>query len=62
MEYIKNIKYLLRDINIVRKKIEERAKDEENFNIFTILKKNQMKCICTPGFFLLYWIPAGHTS
>lgn len=39
MEDIKNIKYLLRDINIVRKKIEERAKDEEKFNIFTILRK-----------------------
>lgn len=36
---IKNIKYLLRDINIVRKKFEEREKNEDNFNMFTILRK-----------------------
>lgn len=39
MEDIKNIKYLLRDINIVRKKFEEREKNEDNFNMFTILRK-----------------------
>lgn len=39
MEDIKNIKYLLRDINIVRKKYEEREKNEDNFNMFTILRK-----------------------
>ena len=39
MENIKNIKYLLRDINIVRKKFEEREKNEDNFNMFTILRK-----------------------
>lgn len=39
MEEIKNIKYLLRDINIVRKKFEEREKNEDNFNMFTILRK-----------------------
>lgn len=39
MENIKNIKYLLRDINIVRKKYEEREKNEDNFNMFTILRK-----------------------
>lgn len=39
MDDIKNIKYLLRDINIVRKKIEEREENEEIFNIFTILRK-----------------------
>lgn len=37
MENIKNIKYLLRDINIVRKKFEEREKNGDNFNMFTIL-------------------------
>ncbi|WP_299230107.1 PD-(D/E)XK nuclease family protein [uncultured Bacteroides sp.] len=36
---IRNIKYLLRDINIVRKKIEERENNEDNFNMFTILRK-----------------------
>lgn len=39
MEYIQNLKYLLRDINIVRKKFEEREKNEDNFNMFTILRK-----------------------
>lgn len=39
MNDIKNIKYLLRDINIVRKKFEEREKNEDNFNMFTILRK-----------------------
>lgn len=39
MEEIKNIKYLLRDINIVRKKFEEREKNEDNFNMFAILRK-----------------------
>lgn len=39
MEDIKNIQYLLRDINIVRKKFEEREKNEDNFNMFTILRK-----------------------
>lgn len=39
MKDIKNIKYLLRDINIVRKKYEEREKNEDNFNMFTILRK-----------------------
>lgn len=39
MEDIKNIKYLLRGINIVRKKFEEREKNEDNFNMFTILRK-----------------------
>ena len=39
MEDIKNIKYLLRDINIVRKKFEEREKNEDNFNMFTVLRK-----------------------
>lgn len=39
MVEIKNIKYLLRDINIVRKKFEEREKSEDNFNMFTILRK-----------------------
>lgn len=39
MNELKNIKYLLRDINIVRKKFEEREKNEDNFNMFTILRK-----------------------
>lgn len=39
MDEIRNIKYLLRDINIVRKKYEEREKNEDNFNMFTILRK-----------------------
>lgn len=39
MDDIKNIKYLLRDINVVRKKFEERKKNEDNFNVFTILRK-----------------------
>lgn len=39
MEDIKNIQYLLRDINIVRKKFEEKEKNEDNFNMFTILRK-----------------------
>ena len=39
MEYIKNIKHLLMDINIVRKKFEEIENNEDNFNVFTILRK-----------------------
>lgn len=39
MDEIKNIKYLLKDINVVRKKYEEREKNQDNFNLFTILRK-----------------------
>lgn len=39
MERIKNIKYLLRDLTVVRKKFEERERNQDNFNIFSILKK-----------------------
>lgn len=39
MENIKSLEYLLREINIVRKKYEEREANEDNFNLFTILRK-----------------------
>ena len=39
MERIKNLKYLLRDLEIVRKKHEERKSNEDNFNVFSILRK-----------------------
>lgn len=40
MRNIKNLEYLLRDINIIRKKYEEREANEDNFNLFTILRKD----------------------
>lgn len=35
----KSLEYFLRDLNIVKKKYEEREQLEDNFNLFTILKK-----------------------
>lgn len=37
---MKNLNYLLKDINIIRRKFDEREKYEDNFNMFTILRKN----------------------
>lgn len=54
MERIKNIKYLLRDLTVVRKKFEERERNQDNFNIFSILKKNLMRFVYIPGLFPLY--------
>ena len=39
MHNFKNLEFLLRELNITRKKYEERVKNEDNFNLFTILKK-----------------------
>mgnify|MGYP001082470051 CR=1 FL=1 len=44
MENIKSLEYLLREINIVRKKYEEREANEDNFNLFTILRKKTDEC------------------
>ena len=35
----KGLEYLLRDINIIRKKYKEREANEDNFNLFTVLRK-----------------------
>lgn len=44
MENIKNLDYLLREIKIVQNKYEEREANEDNFNLFTILRKKSDEC------------------
>ena len=56
MENIKSLEYLLREINIVRKKYEEREANEDNFNLFTILRKKTDEC------YLHFWIPEVRTN
>lgn len=62
MENIKSLEYLLREINIVRKKYEEREANEDNFNLFTILRKRLTNVIFTLVSYLHFWIPEVRTN
>lgn len=59
MNNIKNLNYLLRDINVLRKKYEERKKNEDNFNLFTILKKDSDEVYLHSRFLSSILDPAG---
>lgn len=40
MEEVKNLQYLLRDMNIIRKKYDEIEKNKDDFNVFSVLRKD----------------------
>lgn len=44
MRNFKNVEYLLRDIDIIRQKYKEREANEDNFNLFTILRRRSDEC------------------